>query len=44
MIRKIFYLLIPILTFFGIQTVNAYTGSIELNKQFNNTSSETSCT
>lgn len=42
MIKKIFYLLIPILTFFSIQTVNASTGSAEFNKQFNNTSSEIS--
>lgn len=40
--KKIFYLLIPILTFFSIQTVYAYTGSIEFNKQFNNSSNEVS--
>lgn len=40
--KKLFYFLIPILTVFSIQTVYAYTGSIEFNKQFNNTSSETS--
>lgn len=40
--KKLFYFLIPILTFFSIQTVYASTGSIEFNKQFNNTSSETS--
>lgn len=42
MIKKIFYFFIPVLTFFSLQTVYAYTGSIEFNKQFNNTSSETS--
>lgn len=40
--KKLFYFLIPILTFFSIQTVHAYTGSIEFNKQFNNSNDEIS--